>query len=155
MQSKIIVGTERGIVSRKNDGLWLMVVCSPPFWKLLQDGLARLQRARATIPIWSARQSQGALKSHCGLPSSSSAICPKARLFARGGDSSRREQHQDHIRDDSQVLLTCISLQHPLRHGLGKIAGPLACLSEQPLGSRSRADPLDPDWSSCSSKAYA
>ena len=79
----MIVGAERGIVNRKNDGLWLMVVCSPPFWKL--SCTTTLLRYRAAehgpmhLHLVSAANPRG-----LAFPSSSDAHLGLFSSFARG-----------------------------------------------------------------------
>jgi hypothetical protein len=76
--------------------------------------------------------------------------------FGRGGDAGNSIKTTSEITCRysclPELLLACFALQYPRRHGHSKVPGQQLCLLEQPLGSRSRADPHDPDWSAVDQK---
>lgn len=135
-QLKMIACVERGIVNRKNDGLWWMVLCFASLLEIILTlRLAGLRRARANAsPSGQRGGKQRGLKSSL-FASSSSGISSSFKLpIARGGDlrlardignnyNPQNPNRHLHALDPS---LAYIGLQHLPRHrpsnGVGLLA---------------------------------
>ena len=137
----MIVGGERGIVNRKNDGLRWMVVCFASLLEIiiLQDDTCRATRTDQCISIWSARPAKGSSQLAFFLLRHLFACLPAGMTrHVTSGTAISQNPSRDVALDPSVLRSRLIfRLQHPPRHRLtskkGRVNGSLACLHARPL----------------------